>query len=208
MPAALKLDVLMDKLQERNDRKLAELTGLDSAVVARCKKLLTYSKKYQDRMLDPDPAKREKADFFIELYPIISDREVRQMAWFERDKFTQRMLDKYHNPESDLKAVTDFRRMKQCLTNAKRAEVLPAIGKRLQEYAQDDSLSMDHLVIPAADRSAGAKKLLNAVEKLEKALERIAPEEYYGEQALWESLERLYRLIRKKLEAADRRVKP
>ena len=45
------------------------------------------------------------------------------------------------------------------------------------------------------------------IEKLEKAIERIVPEEYYGEEALWASLERLYLLIRKKLEAADRRLK-
>jgi ParB/RepB/Spo0J family partition protein len=55
MPTALTLDVLMGAMKERRDDKLAELTGLDRAVVARCKKLLSFSKKYQDMMLDPDP---------------------------------------------------------------------------------------------------------------------------------------------------------
>src|SRR5207245_4036069 len=57
MPTALKLEVLMSALQERSDKALATLTGLDQAVVARCKKLLSYPKKYQDMMLDPDPDK-------------------------------------------------------------------------------------------------------------------------------------------------------
>src|SRR5437016_12245351 len=48
MPTALKLEVLMDKLEEQSERKLADLTGLDPAVVARCKKLLSYTTKYQD----------------------------------------------------------------------------------------------------------------------------------------------------------------
>ncbi len=73
MPTALKLEVLMNELKERNDKKLATLTGLDKAVVTRCKKLLDYSRKYQAMMLDPDPNARVKADFFIELYAVRGD---------------------------------------------------------------------------------------------------------------------------------------
>ena len=41
MPTALKLGVLMREMQENRDKVLEELTGLDTAVVTRCKKLLT-----------------------------------------------------------------------------------------------------------------------------------------------------------------------
>ena len=41
MPTALTLDILMSALKERRDGRLAELTGLDRAVVVRCKKLLS-----------------------------------------------------------------------------------------------------------------------------------------------------------------------
>src|SRR5436190_20131769 len=64
MPTALKLEILMDELRERRDKQLADLTGLDQAVVVRCKKLLSFSRKYQDMMLVPDPSERIKADFF------------------------------------------------------------------------------------------------------------------------------------------------
>src|SRR2546427_1826269 len=63
MPTALKLELLMQELKETSERKVAELTGLDVAVVSRCKKLLSYPKEFQDLMLDPDPDKRVKADF-------------------------------------------------------------------------------------------------------------------------------------------------
>src|ERR1700694_5057514 len=56
MPTALKLELLMDELKERNDSRLAVLTGLPEAVVARCKKLLSYPKKFQDLMLHQDPS--------------------------------------------------------------------------------------------------------------------------------------------------------
>src|SRR6266567_2330999 len=65
MPSALKLELLMKETKDSNNKRLAALTGLDEAVVVRCKKLLSYEKKYQDMMLDPNPEQRTKADFFI-----------------------------------------------------------------------------------------------------------------------------------------------
>lgn len=76
MPSALKLELLIQETNDPNNKRLAALTGLDEAVVVRCKKLLSYEKKYQEMMLDPDPEKRTKADFFIELYPVRHDRNV------------------------------------------------------------------------------------------------------------------------------------
>lgn len=206
MPTALKLDVLMGELGERNDRKLAQLTGLDPAVVTRCKKLLSYPKKYQDLMLDPNPDRRLKADFFIELYPVLTDLVLKGAEWFSRNEVTERMLDKYKNPDSDLRAVTDFRKIKQHLTNARRANQGVLVSRRLREYTFDDSLTMDHLVIRAADVSAGARKMLNTLEKIESSLRQLNPADYYGEEELWKALERLYRLIGQKLRHADRRV--
>jgi hypothetical protein len=52
MPTALKLELLMDEMGEKNAKRLAALTGLDEAVVVRCKKLLSYPRRYQDLMLE------------------------------------------------------------------------------------------------------------------------------------------------------------
>lgn len=205
MPTALKLQVLMDKLQVRSDRKVAELTGLDQAVVSRCKKLLSYPRRYQDMMLDPDPDKRQKADFFIELYPVLSDRAVGKMDWFSRNRFTRRMLEKYHNPDSDLKAVTDFRVMKQHINRARSASQLNELSRRLKTYADDDSVSMSSLEIEEASISASARSLLRSVEKLESDLADVDVQQYYGEGAFWDALERLLVRIRSMLAAADRR---
>src|SRR5215510_1124387 len=90
MPTALKLEVLMKELGERNEKKLSALTGLDRAVVSRCKKLLTYSRKYQDLMLHRNPGQRIKADFFIELYPVVNDRLTGKLDWFSKEEFIAR----------------------------------------------------------------------------------------------------------------------
>ncbi len=207
MPTALKLEVLMHKLHENSKRKLAELTGLDQAVVSRCKKLLSYPKKYQDLMLDPNPKKRVKSDFFIELYAVRNDRFVNGMKWFSKNKFTRRMLEKYENKTSGLKAVTDFRVMKQHINNARRAKKEKEISKKLKEFTNNDSLTLDHLVIKSADVSASARRLLASIEKLDGAIRKIDPREYYGEENLWKSLERLLDSIRSKLRAAGRRLR-
>jgi len=206
MPTALKLEVLMNALRERSEKKLAELTGLDQAVVSRCKKLLSYPKKYQDQMLDPDPAKRVKADFFIELYAVRNDREVNKMEWFSKEKFTERMLDKYQR-QKGLKAVTDFRIIKQHISNAVKANKQPTISRRLKEFTYDDNLAVDSLIIDSADVSAKAKRLLVQVEKLTADLHELEVEAYYGEERLWRSLESLVELLKAKLAEADRRPK-
>lgn len=206
MPTALTLEVLIKELQEKDEKKLALHTGLALATVARCKKLLSFPKKFQDLMLDPDPDKRVKADFFIEIHTIVNDRLVVKMDWFSKDEFTWRMLEKY-DARLGLKSVTDFRLMKQHINNARKANEESVITEKLQEFTNDDKLSLDHLIIESADVSDNARKLVKAFNKLEISIQEIDVEALYGEEEMWIVLERIMKLIRHKLEQAGRRVK-
>ena len=207
MPTALKLELLMKELQEKSARKLAELTGLDIAVVTRCNKLLSYPKGFQDMMLDPDPHKRVKADFFIELYPFIHDRVVAKMPGYSRTALTKKMLNKYQSPSGGIKAVTDFRRVKQHIANARKAGKLSVLSHKLKEFVEKVELTPDHLLIPAADVSAQARSLHGKVQKLQEALTDLDVETYVGEEGLWRALESLLHTIRKCLAAAGRRIR-
>lgn len=206
MPTALKLEMLMGELKETKDKVIADLTGLPLAQVIRCKKLLSFPKKYQDMMLDADPDKRVKSDFFIELYVVVNDQEVRKMSWFKSNDFTDRMLAKWQKPKSGLKAVTDFRTVKQHINNARKAGKSTQISKRLREFTEDDSLSPEHLDIESASAAATARKLSLSIAKLGSALEDLDVESTYGEKELWDSLEKLVKTIRTKLLAVDRRI--
>src|SRR5436190_12852734 len=64
MPTALKLQTLMERLDETNERRLTELTQLSISQIRRCKILLTYPKRFHNMMLAPQ-SERMKADFFI-----------------------------------------------------------------------------------------------------------------------------------------------
>jgi len=204
MPTALKLELLMKKVKDTSERRLAALTGLDQAVVIRCKKLLSFSKRYQDLMLDADPDRRIKADFFIELYPVIHDRSIKKFDWFKPSTFTDAMLEKHRTRA--LRAVTEFRFVKQQLNNSAKANRIGMMSRRLREFTEDATLPVSHLAIDAINTSARAGKIAKTARDLYDLVDSLDPKEYYGEAELWKTLERLSEMIRKRLRQLGRRV--
>jgi ParB/RepB/Spo0J family partition protein len=204
MPTALKLELLMETVKDRSDRRLAALTGLDQAVVARCKKLLSFSKRYQDMMLDADPDKRVKADFFIELYPVLHDRQIKKYSWFKPGAFTDAMLEKHKTRV--LRAVTEFRYVKQQLNNSVKAGRIGLMGRKLQEFMEQPALPVSHLAIDTIQTATTARKLAKTANDLHDAVEGLDTDEYYGETELWKALERLSELIRQRLRQLGRRL--
>jgi ParB/RepB/Spo0J family partition protein len=205
MPTALKLELLMNELKERSDKKLAELTGLNQAVVIRCKKLLSFPKIYQELMLDPNSEKRVKPDFFIEFYPIAADTVVKKIPGYSKDGLTKQMLEKYK--EGGLKSVTDFRIVKQHISNAQKAGKTNEIAKRFKEFADNPKLTVEHLEIKSVNVSAITRRLLRDVENLYETIKNLDVEEFYGEEKLWSDLQKLINVIQAKLISANRRVK-
>lgn len=205
MPTALKVEVLMHELEEKNEKRLAALTGLNPAVVSRCKKLLSFDRHYQDMMLHPDPAKRLKADFFIELYALLVDRNIKVMEWYSKKPFIQSMLRKYLTKKG-FKSVTDFRLLKQYVTNAFQIGKGALIEKRLREFTADDSLTLDYLNLEGAELAKSLKKTLANVHKFEESVKEIDVQEMYGSEELWDALEQIVQAIRQKLRQAGRRI--
>lgn len=206
MPTALKVEVLIVELDERNEARLASLTGLDKSVVSRCKKLLSYSKKYQDMMLNPDPKNRIKADFFIELYAVKNDKFVKKQSWFKTEEFVDRMLAKYLDGTT-IKSVVDFRKIKQHINNAVRSGEETNLETRFRDFVFNVGVPIDTLVIKSAEASAEALSLSNNLERLIKTVHDLDVERFYGEEELWKNLEKLQHEVSRKLDAANRRLK-
>ena len=156
-------------------------------------------------MLDPDPNKRVKADFFIEVYAVRMDKLVNSFAWFQRDAFTDSMLSRYMHKRG-IKAVTDFRTIKQHITNARRANQEKRFEQLFHDFVYDESLGIEHLVIQSASVEAIARKLNRDVERLTKQVRELDFKKYYGEEDLWRSLEKLLVVIDRQLRRADRRA--
>lgn len=206
MPSALKLELLMEELNERNEGRLAALTGLDKAVVSRCKKLLAYPRKYQDMMLEPNPKKRIKADFFIELYAVRNDRLVNSMDWYSRNDFTARMLEKYLEKKGGFKSVTDFRKIKQHITNAKKAGHDDLISEKLKKFCYEDDFNIEDLKIGDAQVSARARSIAKSANALLKELRSLDKDSAVGEQEMWKELQALSKAIRSALRKLGWRV--
>jgi ParB family transcriptional regulator, chromosome partitioning protein len=205
MPTALKIELLMKETGDKNNEHLAELTGLDEAVIVRCKKLISYDKSFQDMMLDPDPEKRIKSDFFIELYPVIHDRDVTNFGWFSRSKFIRQMLAKYLQEPRTVKAVTDFRLVKQHITNARRIRALDDFSNRLQRFAEVRETPLDHLEIEEANIHEEARSITRRLDSIYEVFKDLDVETYYGEEDLWQSSRKLVELLERKLKEADKR---
>ncbi len=204
MPTALKVELLMKETGDRNDSRLAELTGLDIAVIARCKKLIYYPKEFQDLMLDPEPVKRIKADFFIEMYSVIRDREVTKFPWFSEKKFIKAMLEKYLVEPRTIKAVTDFRLIKQHIANAKRIGRIKEFSRRLKQFFESHQTPLSYLEIEEASIHAETRAIVKRMNALESEMVNLDVQQYYGEEELWEAIERLLEILEKKLREADK----
>jgi ParB family transcriptional regulator, chromosome partitioning protein len=205
MPTALKVELLMKELDDRNDQRLAELTGLNEAVIGRCKKLLSYDREFQDLMLDPDPEKRIKSDFFIELYPVVHDRDVRKLDWFKEKRLIERMLAKYQHKSKTIKAVTDFRLIKQHITNARKAKQLVRLSARFRKFVDETTIPISYLEIASASAHAEARKLTRKITQLESLIGGLSIEELYGEEELWKAMDGLLNLLQATLRKADKR---
>lgn len=203
MPTALKLGVLMDELDERGDKALSLLTGLDIAVVTRCKKLLSYPERYQDMMLHLDPSLRMKADFFIELYPIISDRDVRSCDWFDANAFTDAMIRKYELKDGPFRSVTDFRKIKAYLTAARKSDRMSQTLDLLRAFAEDDTMEIADLEVDEARIHGEATSMSRAISRLRQSIEDLDPDLFAAESALWADLNELSQAIRRALERAE-----
>jgi ParB family chromosome partitioning protein len=206
MPTALKVELLMKEIGDRNNARLAELTGLDDAMIVRCKKLISYDKAFQDMMLDPNPEKRIKPDFFVELYVVIRDRDVISFDWFSRNKFIKQMLAKYLDEPRTLKAVTDFRIVKQHITSARRIGALVDLSARLKAFAENHDSPLTSLEIQEASVHAEATGIFRRVNELNDILGNLDVDAYYGEAALWQSISRLIETIKTKLREANSRT--
>ena len=156
-------------------------------------------------MLDTNPTKRMKADFFIELYAVVTDREVMKMDWFKRDAFTNQMLRKYH--AKGIRSVTEFRKVKQLIANAVKTGHRKQINSRLKAYAETPKLDYTHLEIAKAAAEASAKKLIKSIGGLHGSLADLDVEQFYGREDLWAELEKLRETISALLLKAGKRIK-
>ncbi|MCK4731579.1 MAG: ParB N-terminal domain-containing protein [Methanophagales archaeon] len=202
MPTALKLEVLMKKLKERNDRKLYILTRLTTTQIKRCKILLSYPKKYQNMMLAP-PSKRLKTDFFIELYRIRGPALRKKASlWIKKgdSKCINIMLDKYFR--GTISAVTEFRDLAEVYRGSVNLGKSREFDKILDEFLSNKDMKIEAVVVAGASFEKETRGANKSVEALIGQLNELELEALASNEQLIVSLKKLHKLIQNKLEKA------
>lgn len=201
MPTALKLKILIDRLNEENERKLSELTKLSVSQIRRCKILLSYPKRFQNMMLAP-ATERMKADFFIELdrvrRPALEDRFE---PWIERGdaKSTEIVLEKYQNEV--IPAVTDFRHLAEIYRAATAQKKQRRLVGEFNKFLSRPEMQIADIDIPGANFAKEAKEIQRSARRLLSQIEPLDIEAIASDAGLVRTLKKLQKVLHEKLEA-------
>ncbi len=201
MPTALKLKVLMDKLREKNERNLSELTKLNIATIRRCKILLSYPKRFQIMMLAP-PSDRMKADFFIELDRVRRPAMEEQFPpWMEHGdaETIDLLLEKYQSKV--IAAVTDFRRLAAIYRAAEERGKRRRLVAEFNKFLNDPHRSIDDIDVPGATFAMEVKEIGRSAKRLVAQLSGAEIEALASDANLVRTLNRLQKLLHERLEA-------
>jgi len=135
MPTALSLQQVINELGVQDNAELHEITGLSISQIERCKKILSFPRKFQELSLDPDPKERIPSNFWVELHPVLEkapDLIPDLYSDLGRDGITQRMVKKYR--AQSIKSVIHFRRILEAIEVAEEEEDKQIVADRLREF--------------------------------------------------------------------------
>ena len=212
MPTALKLQTLMEKLKEDNERKLAELTKLSIGQVRRCKILLSYPKKFQNMLLAP-PSKRLKADFFIELQRIRRPALNEKMPfWIKRgdEKCIDIFLQKYL--KGVITAVTESRKLAEIYRGSLKSDQIKKFYSEMERFLDNPEMEIQDIDVSGATFEKEYREIRKSARRLRTQLDRLDTEVISGDREMIGILESLLELIQSKLAEAlvveERRDEP
>lgn len=181
MPVALSLQTIIDDLGESDTDKLAQLTGLSSPQVERCKILLNFPAKYQQMSLEPDPTSRIPANFWIEAFPLFEIAEQVIPKFFKdygKNGICDRLVEKYR--AGSIKSVIHFRRVTEAFAESREeraADFSRAFSNYLQDVESETRSAFDTFVLEprkVAGAIAACDEFLKQIrkQKLENIVER------------------------------------
>lgn len=184
MPTALSLKTVMDKLEEEDNKRLQEITGLSEPQIERCKILLAYPDEFQNLSLDPDPKTRIPANFWIEAYPVLNACEKYLpdlVNGIGRDGITRRLVEKYRS--KNIKSVIHFRRIIEAYDLSEdNLELRDAVTERLNEYINRIDLetrrAFDEFIMDPRRIQGAIKACIDFIRSLQRAkLEHVSERE-------------------------------
>ncbi len=155
-PTALKLDVIIKKLDTDNEKILSDFTGVSRSTIRRCKRLLWYPEKYRDILMEKSG--KISTDFFIELYPIALRLSYEDQYDFPEG--TINLVDSFINifkAENTLVDVKQFREIKKAMTFYEKNNDFDTFINKINEFCNSSQSDIEIF----SDVNASEKELIN-----------------------------------------------
>lgn len=161
-PTALKLDVIIKKLDTDNEKILSDFTGVSRSTIRRCKRLLWYPIKYRDILMEKSG--KISTDFFIELYPIASRLSYEDAYDFPEGTISlvDSFIEKF-KAENTLVDVKQFREIKKAMTFYEKNNDFDTFLTKINEFTNNSQSSIEIF----SDINASEKELItNLIKKI------------------------------------------
>lgn len=155
MPTALKLEVIIRSTKIKFNKELSAMTSLSVSTVERCKKLLSFPKKYQDLMIVAEPKDRVKTDFFIEMHQVLNLIEknlFKVEKKFKRDGITDLLLEKYN--KGIFTNVVHFRKIADLIRSIKKGVPKKDVEDKVMYFLNNKEATLKDILESSDDISA------------------------------------------------------
>jgi len=199
-PTALKLDVLIKRLNTGSETTLANFTGVNRSMIRRCKKLLWYPNKYRDVLMEKQG--RISTDFFIELYPVAY--RLSQELEFSCPSNIMPFIDSVINKflQGQITDVKEFREMRKCMAYHEEANDFKNFIKKIKKFINISKVSLEIFAVPDIEENIKRKNIMKYMGLLNENIRKIDPglisDIYFMEQ-----LKRLHKTLGKVIDQID-----
>lgn len=211
MPTALKMEVLIRLLKIKNPRisenlrKLAQLTGMSQTGVEHSLRLLSYPKRYQDLILTGDEEERVKADFFIEVYPVLNliEKNIPEIsAKYSRDKLTDKLLMKYRS--GVISSARQFRQLGDIIRATKKGLPREDVIPQIEALIEEPKITVMDTYIEASKPFYELRRLESITYEFKHYLSKIDPKSLAENEELFQMLNNVLHLVERLLAQAQR----
>ncbi|PIV67684.1 MAG: hypothetical protein COS08_08940 [Euryarchaeota archaeon CG01_land_8_20_14_3_00_38_12] len=199
MPTALKLEVILRELEKKgrkkvSDKELSLLTGLTQSTVDRCKKLLSFPKKYQDTALE----RKIPEDFLIEMYPVLNsiEKNLPEISGrYKRDKLTEIFIEK--REKKVIKSPIEFRSFRDIIKGLKKGTSKKTVREVVEKIVEDPNYTIDEGYEASVKRFYETKNIEKKCTEVIELLELLEISEISQEEKalILETLQKLERII-------------
>lgn len=199
-PTALKLEVLIKKLDTDSEATLSQFTGVSRSMIRRCKMLLWFPEKYRDILMGKNS--KISTDFFIEIYSV-AYRLSQEPEYSLPEKikiFIDACINKFIN--GNISDVKEFRDMRKCMGYYENENQFTEFKNKVKEFIIKDNVSLENFAIPEVEEDRGRKNILKYISYLNENLKTINPD-LISDISFLDQLKKLKRNLDRIIETID-----